>query len=223
MDEFRVKVTVKNNLLASAIEDAGYAGWGGITRCAKDAGIPITALGNLVNLKLAPLTAEGEFSRYAKAIMELLGAAPSDLWTTEQLTMSLEKNSAERSVSSEVVKDLLDWRNERLIDSRPEDAVDAKMRERAIREVVKTLTRREEHILTKRFGLGSQGEMTLEEVALEEGITRERVRQIEQKAMRKMRHPSFRDKLQQACDFNIACVRPADRHVPAPEEEEDAQ
>lgn len=55
---------------------------------------------------------------------------------------------------------------------------------------VATLTPRETLVITQRFGLDGQGEQTLEEVAQEHAVSRERIRQIEAKAMRKLRHPS---------------------------------
>ena len=55
---------------------------------------------------------------------------------------------------------------------------------------VATLTPRETWVITRRFGLDGQGEQTLEEVAQDHAVSRERIRQIEAKAMRKLRHPS---------------------------------
>ena len=55
---------------------------------------------------------------------------------------------------------------------------------------VATLTPRETLVITQRFGLDGQGEQTLEEVAQDHAVSRERIRQIEAKAMRKLRHPS---------------------------------
>ena len=53
-----------------------------------------------------------------------------------------------------------------------------------------TLTPREERVLRKRFGIGEQSDHTLEEVGQDFEVTRERIRQIEAKALRKLRHPA---------------------------------
>ena len=58
------------------------------------------------------------------------------------------------------------------------------------RKVLATLTPREEKILKLRFGIDEKGDHTLEEVGQSFDVTRERIRQIEAKALRKMRHPS---------------------------------
>ena len=69
-----------------------------------------------------------------------------------------------------------------------------------IEEVLSTLTDREARVLRMRFGLDGKNPMTLEEVGREFGVTRERIRQIEAKALRKLKHPSRRKKLQDYLD-----------------------
>ena len=61
--------------------------------------------------------------------------------------------------------------------------------------VLKTLTPREERVIKMRFGVGEGSEHTLEEVGQSFAVTRERIRQIEAKALRKLRHPSRSRKL----------------------------
>ena len=58
------------------------------------------------------------------------------------------------------------------------------------RKVLTTLTPREEKVLRMRFGIGEKSDHTLEEVGQDFEVTRERIRQIEAKALRKLRHPS---------------------------------
>ena len=72
----------------------------------------------------------------------------------------------------------------------PDDAAAKILRHEKIEEVLKTLTPREAKVITLRFGLDNGKPMTLEEVGNEFDVTRERIRQIEAKALRKIRHPS---------------------------------
>ena len=67
-------------------------------------------------------------------------------------------------------------------------------------DVLKTLTPREEKVLSLRFGLVDGNPKTLEEVGKEFNVTRERIRQIEAKALRKLRHPSRSKKLRDFLD-----------------------
>jgi RNA polymerase primary sigma factor len=77
----------------------------------------------------------------------------------------------------------------------PSDAASFSMLKEQLAEVLHTLTPREEHVLELRYGLIDGHPRTLEEVGKEFDITRERIRQIEAKALRKLRHPSRSKKL----------------------------
>jgi len=72
----------------------------------------------------------------------------------------------------------------------PIDGASKQLLREQITEVLLTLTPREQRVLQLRFGLEDGRARTLEEVGLEFNVTRERIRQIEAKALRKMRHPS---------------------------------
>ncbi len=77
----------------------------------------------------------------------------------------------------------------------PDDAVGDKELSYETRELLKLLTPREEQVLRMRFGIDSPGDQTLEDVGKSFELTRERIRQIETKALRKLRLPSFHRKL----------------------------
>lgn len=78
----------------------------------------------------------------------------------------------------------------------PYEATSAQMLRENIEEVLSALSDREAKVLRMRFGLAGNKMMTLEEVGKKFGVTRERIRQIEAKALRKLKHPSRRKKLQ---------------------------
>ncbi|QQS39103.1 RNA polymerase sigma factor RpoD [Candidatus Woesebacteria bacterium] len=78
----------------------------------------------------------------------------------------------------------------------PVDAASKQLLKDHLDEVLATLSEREAKVLKLRFGLEGSKQMTLEEVGKVFGVTRERIRQIEAKALRKLKHPSRRKKLQ---------------------------
>ncbi|NMP36597.1 MAG: RNA polymerase sigma factor RpoD [Clostridiales bacterium] len=82
----------------------------------------------------------------------------------------------------------------------PVDAASMLLLKEQLSEVLKTLTPREEKVLALRFGLEDGHPRTLEEVGKEFNVTRERIRQIEAKALRKLRHPSRSKKLKDFLD-----------------------
>ena len=94
------------------------------------------------------------------------------------------------------LKDFIEDENEYT----PMDAVVNDDLKEKVREVLKTLTPREEKVLKMRFGIDVASEHTLEEVGKDFSVTRERIRQIEVKALRKLRHPSRSRKLQTFLD-----------------------
>lgn len=89
------------------------------------------------------------------------------------------------------IKDFLESENE----FSPADTVANSDLKEQVREVLKSLTPREEKVLKMRFGIDVASEHTLEEVGKDFSVTRERIRQIEVKALRKLRHPSRSKKL----------------------------
>ncbi|PKN03376.1 RNA polymerase sigma factor RpoD [Candidatus Dependentiae bacterium HGW-Dependentiae-1] len=89
------------------------------------------------------------------------------------------------------IKDFIENENE----YSPADTVASNDLKERVREVLKSLTPREEKVLKMRFGIDVASEHTLEEVGKDFSVTRERIRQIEVKALRKLRHPSRSKKL----------------------------
>ena len=82
----------------------------------------------------------------------------------------------------------------------PADAAAFTLLREQLSEVLETLTEREQKVLRLRFGLDDGHARTLEEVGKEFNVTRERIRQIEAKALRKLRHPSRSRKLKDYLD-----------------------
>ena len=180
MKEFRLKVSVRNNLLLSAIESQGYVSVAEFERACE---LGFGSINNLVAMREAPILQSGEFSQKAKLVMEVLGAAPTDLWTEQQLTIKLKTNSGERAIDANLVQHLLEQKNRNDYLPSPEDLLLAAETSAIVNEVLGTLNPREKEVLHERFSNDS----TLDEVGKIQGVHKERVRQIEAKALRKLR------------------------------------
>jgi RNA polymerase primary sigma factor len=105
------------------------------------------------------------------------------------LKIAKEPISLETPIGEEEDSHLGDFIEDKSVIS-PSDAVINMNLSEQTRKVLKTLTAREEKVLRMRFGIGEKSDHTLEEVGQDFEVTRERIRQIEAKALRKLRHPS---------------------------------
>jgi RNA polymerase primary sigma factor len=105
------------------------------------------------------------------------------------LKIAKEPISLETPIGEEKDSHLGDFIEDKKIASPAESVIRMNLKEQTLK-VLQTLTPREERVLRKRFGIGVDTAHTLEEVGHDFDVTRERVRQIEAKALRKLRHPS---------------------------------
>jgi RNA polymerase primary sigma factor len=105
------------------------------------------------------------------------------------LTIAQQTISLETPIGAEGESHLGDVIEDRQVVSPVETMIKANLREQT-KLALKTLTPREEQIIQMRFGIGDGSEYTLEEVGQRFAVTRERIRQIEIKALHKLRHPS---------------------------------
>jgi RNA polymerase primary sigma factor len=107
----------------------------------------------------------------------------------EVLKISQEPVSLETPIGEEEDSHLGDFIEDRSTLA-PSDAASYRLLKEQVQDVLNTLTERERRVLQLRFGLEDGRSRTLEGVGREFGVTRERIRQIEAKALRKLRHPS---------------------------------
>ncbi len=108
--------------------------------------------------------------------------------------MSQEPISLETPIGEEEDSQLGDFIEDKSVTSPTDEVIYINLKDQ-MDSVLSTLTPREEQVLRMRFGIGSGYQHTLEEVGAHFHVTRERIRQIEAKALKKLRHPTRRDKL----------------------------
>ncbi|AHB48736.1 RNA polymerase sigma factor RpoD [Hyphomicrobium nitrativorans NL23] len=148
--------------------------------------------------------------RTSRQMLHEIGREPTPEELAEKLAMPLEKVRKVLKIAKEPISletpigdeedshlgDFIEDRNAVLPD---QAAIAANLRETTTR-VLASLTPREERVLRMRFGIGMNTDHTLEEVGQQFSVTRERIRQIEAKALRKLKHPSRSRKLRSFLD-----------------------
>ena len=143
--------------------------------------------------------------RTSRQLVQELGREPSPEEVAQRMDMSIEKVRKVMKIAREPISleapigeeednhygDFLEDKTH----SAPVDIVAGQSLSEQTRKILSTLTPREEKVLRMRFGIGERTDHTLEEVGQNFDVTRERIRQIEAKALRKLRHPCRSKKL----------------------------
>ena len=138
--------------------------------------------------------------RTTRYLVQELGREPTPEEIAERMELPLDKVrkvlkiakepiSLETPIGEEEDSHLGDFIEDKSIVSPSESVISVNLADQT-RKVLATLTPREEKVLRMRFGIGEKSDHTLEEVGQDFEVTRERIRQIEAKALRKLRHPS---------------------------------
>ena len=148
--------------------------------------------------------------RMFKQLMSELGREPTHEELAEKLAMPVEKVrkimkiakdpiSLETPIGDEEDSHLGDFIEDKHTVIPIDAAIQSNLKS-ATNKVLSSLTPREEKVLRMRFGIGMQSDYTLEEVGKQFSVTRERIRQIEAKALRKLKHPSRSKRLRSFLD-----------------------
>ncbi|HVJ65332.1 MAG TPA: sigma-70 family RNA polymerase sigma factor, partial [Bdellovibrionota bacterium] len=138
--------------------------------------------------------------RTSRYLMQEIGREPTPEEIAAKMELPVEKVrkvlkiakepiSLETPIGEEDDSHLGDFIEDKTVINPSEAVINLNLSEQT-RKVLATLTPREEKVLRMRFGIGEESDHTLEEVGQDFSVTRERIRQIEAKALRKLRHPS---------------------------------
>jgi RNA polymerase primary sigma factor len=141
-----------------------------------------------------------KITKVTRELVQEVGREPTAVEIAERLKIPVEKVNGILKISKEPISletpigeeedsHLRDFIEDKAMLSPLDFAIQGDMKKK-IESILGSLTAKEEKIIRKRFGIGSDIPHTLEEVGLEFDVTRERIRQIEGKAIRKLKHPS---------------------------------
>ena len=166
--------------------------------------------GRAIRVPVNVLEFKSKYNKAIKALFEELGRDPS----TEEVAAFMGEKVEKVKEMETLIKDPVslntalndedDGTLEDLIadpsQDRPDDRIDNELRAKAIAKVLETLTQREKEVIIARFGLNGTRAKTLEEIAADYKLTKERIRQIEQSALHKLRNPRRLDTLRAHID-----------------------
>ena len=188
MKDYRIKITVRNDRILSKIESE-YAS---VRNFCMAMDLEYQRITDLIR-GTSPINAKGEIRELVKKLMEALGCSIDELFTEKQLKGFVSHNKFETKVDE---KDLMKIKQ----DIKP---LELGMMEQDVTKVLnkifhKFLTPREERVIRMRFGIGTWSDSTLAEVGLQFEVTQERIRHIEQNAMKKLSSPEVIDELRNA-------------------------
>ena len=188
MKDYRIKITVRNDRILSKIESEYVS----IRNFCMAMNLDYQRITDLIR-GTSPINAKGEIKELVKKLMEVLGCTIDELFTEKQLKGFVSHNKFETKVEE---KDLMKIKQ----DIKP---LELGMMEQDVTKVLnkifhKFLTPREERVIRMRFGIGTWSDSTLEEVGLQFQVTQERIRHIEQNAMKKLSSPEVINELRNA-------------------------
>ena len=190
--DYLIEIRVKNNHLLKKISAAGYES---VAEFARAVNITPGIVGKYVKLKSPAIDRWGKWHKSVEKMAELLKCLPEDLFPPQHIDKALKTSKATIEAGIEEVAVFLTGGEDTA-----RTALEHITREEALNCVSKSLTElepREERVLRLRFGIDCH-ERTLDEAGRMLGMTGSRVRQIEAKALRKLKHPKISKDVREA-------------------------
>lgn len=186
MKDYRIKISIRNDRLLSAIEEAGYKS---ARQFALENAMEPDKVCRIIRGAEKPIDKHGNVTKNCSEILSLLNKTLKECFTERQLE-GFKRTTFETKIEEKDLKKLIN----------PIKSHEVKVIEKDVQlglnEIFsKYLTPREEKILRMRFGIGLNTDHTYEEIGLEFSLARERIRQIEKRALGKLKHPNVINRL----------------------------
>lgn len=178
MSDYRVEIKVRNARIYRAMKAAGYET---VAQVCRAFNLNQGNVGKLLNMKVAPTLRDGEWREEVVVLCSGLGKMPSELFSEDQM-VKWNKTTGAVDLDIEQVGTLL-------AGDTPDSLLENKEMQGLLDNALESLGSREKSVLRRRFGIDGDA-MTLEAIAVADGVSQERIRQIEKKGLRQLRHPS---------------------------------
>jgi DNA-directed RNA polymerase specialized sigma subunit len=178
--DYRVEIKVKNNRIFSLMQQHGISSQSELSR---KAGVSLTSVTKILSMKVSPLKKDSDFCVTVKKIAKFFDVLPDEMFNEQQLSSPVKNNTGVIEVSYEQMKNLLPPKIEQDCIEQVEKEEDKE----SLKKALAILTPRESKILKEKYFNGC----TYDEIGKMFDITQERVRQIQERAFRKIR-ASFR-------------------------------
>lgn len=191
MKEYRVEVKIKNNLIFQKIKEKGFPS---VSSFCREYKISENTMSKLTNLRKSAFDERGGLRSTVQKLCDALNCLPEEIFPEFQLENAVKSNKRTIEMEEAEVKHYLERQEMALL---PDESINKEDRNNLLYEMLLTLTPKETQILGLRFGLQDGNPKSLEEIGKIFGVNRERIRQIECKAFRKMRHPSRAEELKE--------------------------
>jgi RNA polymerase sigma factor (sigma-70 family) len=184
--DYRLELRVKNNNILKRIEENGYSSIADFCKKNKKNEYLLVVY-DFINLKRKALGEDSKYHPVVKWMAKILQCKESDLFSPYQLVSCLESNKNSIEVEEAEAIHALEQKDRFLL---PDQLIEQKQNEKITNDVLRSLPPREEQILRMRFGFGGENPLMYDQIGDYLDITGGRVRQIEARALRMLRHPS---------------------------------
>ena len=181
MQDYRVKITIRNERLLSAIEGMGFES---VAKFCAEHILDYTRTSEIIRGKLKPINENGKLNNKVENLLNILELDIKDAFTPKQL-QGFKNTSYEIKVKEKELRQLVNpVKNQEL------KYIETEVKEKISEALAMRLTPREEKIVRMRFGIGMKTDHTLDEISQELNVSKARTGQILAKAIRKLKHPS---------------------------------
>jgi DNA-directed RNA polymerase specialized sigma subunit len=183
INDYKLTLKVQNNYLLEKMYEHGIKTVAELSRFSE---VSQASLGDILNLKIAAYTKTGKIYPNVQKLCDFFCCEIYDIFPAQHIEQSLPTNKAH--IKADLSQLLPSGFLESTLD--PAHLVSTYQDNELVKEMLLTLTEKERKVMSLRFGLNGEDEHTLVEAGLKSNVTPERIRQLEAKALRKLRHPS---------------------------------